>query len=280
MKWYLFAIWLLASQVWAEDARPQNDWSRIAVVGKGPPESIGGYSNGCLLGAEELPERGEGFESIRRFRKRYFGHPTLIRVIKALGLENQKLGRPNLLVGDMSQIRGGPMPYGHRSHQIGLDADFWFSHVPETKRKQDENFTLLVEHKKERVNPKNWDQNWVHLLKKAATHPDVARVFVNWMIKKHLCKITKIDRDWLRKIRPWWGHDRHFHVRLHCQSQSPDCRNQRDLSKVSPCGGEDWFSDAQVIARQKAAEKEGKKPKKKKRKTLPKRCRQLVSEPP
>ena len=106
------------------------------------------------------------------------------------------------------------------------------------------------------------------------------RFLVCFCFKKHLCKITKTDRDWLRKIRPWWGHDRHFHVRLHCQGQSPDCRNQGDLSKVSPCGGEDWFSDAQVIARQKAAAKAGKKPKKKKKKTLPKRCRQLVSETP
>jgi penicillin-insensitive murein endopeptidase len=39
-------------------------------------------------------------------------------------------GWHGLLVGDMSQPRGGPMRTGHASHQVGLDADIWLTPMP------------------------------------------------------------------------------------------------------------------------------------------------------
>ena len=39
-------------------------------------------------------------------------------------------GWNGLLVGDISQPRGGPMLTGHASHQIGLDADIWLTPMP------------------------------------------------------------------------------------------------------------------------------------------------------
>ena len=38
---------------------------------------------------------------------------------------------PGILVGDISQPRGGPMMTGHASHQIGLDADIWLTPMPD-----------------------------------------------------------------------------------------------------------------------------------------------------
>ena len=243
--------------------------------------SIGGYANGCLIGADTLAEKGVGFESIRRFRNRYYGHPKMVKLIEWLGKKNEELGRAPLLIGDLSQPAGGPMAYGHASHQMGLDADVWFTHQRKTRRDQDYFFPRFVNLKAEKINPKTWDPTIIPVLKAVAKNPQVNRVFVNWIIKRHLCKIVKTDRDWLRKIRPWWGHDRHFHIRMTCPKGSPHCKNQRSLAEAKNCGGELWFSDAQVIARRKAAEakarKLGKKLKKKKRKkVLPKQCVQLL----
>jgi murein endopeptidase len=54
----------------------------------------------------------------------------------------------------------------------------------------------------------------------------VGRVCVNAAIKKALCREAGSDRAWLEKVRPWWGHDYHFHVRLRCPGDSPECKPQ------------------------------------------------------
>jgi penicillin-insensitive murein endopeptidase len=41
--------------------------------------------------------------------------------------------------------------------------------------------------------------------------------------RKALCRETTGDRKWLGKVRPWWGHDYHFHVRLLCPADSAEC---------------------------------------------------------
>jgi penicillin-insensitive murein endopeptidase len=46
------------------------------------------------------------------------------------------------------------------------------------------------------------------------------------------------DREWLRKLRPWWGHDEHFHVRLSCPGDSPDCERQKSMPEGDGCGEE------------------------------------------
>ena len=62
------------------------------------------------------------------------------------------------------------------------------------------------------------------IIKAAAEDPKVERIFVNAAIKKALCRSTDTDRTWLRKVRPMWGHDYHFHIRMSCPAGSPDCR--------------------------------------------------------
>ena len=65
------------------------------------------------------------------------------------------------------------------------------------------------------------------MLRLAVDDPRVDRIFVNPAIKEALCKITSPDdREWLRRIRPWYGHDEHFHVRLACPADSPLCEPQ------------------------------------------------------
>ena len=101
-------------------------WTRAETVSKGSAQSIGGYAWGCLQGANELPSKGTGFQSIRRHRRRYFAHPVTIKTVIKLGENAQKKGLLPLDIGDLSQPRGGRMKYGHKSHQSGLDIDVWF----------------------------------------------------------------------------------------------------------------------------------------------------------
>ncbi|HEY1261378.1 MAG TPA: penicillin-insensitive murein endopeptidase, partial [Stellaceae bacterium] len=97
----------------------------------GPAEAIGAYGRGCLEGAVELPADGPGWEVMRPSRDRAWGHPALIAFIERVAPSlPAEAGWSGLLIGDMSQPRGGPMLTGHASHQIGLDADIWLTPMP------------------------------------------------------------------------------------------------------------------------------------------------------
>ena len=165
---------------------------------------------------------------------------------------------PAALIGDLSQPRGGLMGYGHRSHQIGLDADIWFSRPSVKKRNKDEYFPSLVNRKTEKIHSKRLNARSIKMLRTAAEDPRVARIFVHWVIKNALCKMSFENRDWLGKIRAWYGHDRHFHVRLKCPKDSPDCVDQRVIPPGDGCGAERYFSRARVQKR-KAKEEAAKK---------------------
>jgi penicillin-insensitive murein endopeptidase len=54
----------------------------------------------------------------------------------------------------------------------------------------------------------------------------VARIFIFPGAKVAMCNSAKGDRSWLRKIRPWYGHHYHFHVRLKCPNGQENCINQ------------------------------------------------------
>ena len=69
---------------------------------------------------------------MRLSRNRNWGHPELIALVEKLAVDAQEHdGWPGLLVGDISQPRGGPMLTGHASHQVGLDADIWLTPMPD-----------------------------------------------------------------------------------------------------------------------------------------------------
>ncbi|MCB9548767.1 MAG: penicillin-insensitive murein endopeptidase [Myxococcales bacterium] len=224
-------------------------WHELAEPAAGAPEVIGSYAGGCMVGAVELPPRGVGFETIRRWRNRYYGHPDLARWLEGFGERVRAAGLPDILVGDASQPRGGRMKSGHRSHQVGLDVDLWFERPPASRRDDDKHFPSLV--RGESIDRRVFQPRHVALLELAARSPGVERVFVNWVIKQELCASVEGDRSWLRRIRPWYGHDSHFHVRLACPVGSPLCRPQSALPPGDGCGEETWFSRAETLARRK-----------------------------
>src|SRR5262245_43077822 len=71
--------------------------------------TIGFYSKGCLAGAMALPINGATWQVMRLSRNRNWGHPNLVQFLERLAAQAPKTGWHGLLVGDMSQPRGGPM---------------------------------------------------------------------------------------------------------------------------------------------------------------------------
>jgi penicillin-insensitive murein endopeptidase len=107
----------------------------------------------------------------------------------------------------------------------------------------------VVRHDRLDIDPKVWTHRHTELIRAASEDPDVERIFVNAAIKKALCREAGRDRGWLAKVRPWWGHDYHFHVRISCPADSPQCEPQPPPEAVDDgCGHEldHWFSEGNL----------------------------------
>jgi penicillin-insensitive murein endopeptidase len=187
-----------------------------------------------------LPLAGPAWQVMRVSRDRYWGNPRLVDFIERLGEKGKKVGWNGLLIGDMSQPRGGPMLNGHASHQIGLDVDIWFTpmptHEPAREEREFDMALKMVAKDRRDVDPATWTHERTELVRIAAQDPVVARIFVNPAIKKAMCREAGSDRTWLAKVRPWWGHDEHFHVRLACPPDSPLCKAQPETGAGDGCG--------------------------------------------
>lgn len=219
-----------------------------------PTLTVGSYNAGCIRGSQALPLNGAGYQVMRPSRQRYFGHPELLGFIQYLGhaVAAQQLG--TLLIGDLAQHYGGPMPSGHRSHQTGLDVDIWYwldspatAQELSTEQRETLSAPAYVDETTLKILQPNWQAAHTEVLKAAASHPQVERIFVNPAIKAYLCQTIGADeRHWLHKIRPWWHHADHFHVRLKCPAGEVMCENQAAVDLGAGCDAslEDWFKPA------------------------------------
>ena len=213
------------------------------------PRALGSYARGCLAGARALPVDGPAWQAMRLSRNRNWGHPQLIALVEKFATEAREFdGWPGLLVGDISQPRGGPMLTGHNSHQIGLDADIWFTPMPNrrltSKEREEISAVSMLGPDKISVDPKQWSPAHVQVVKRAAGYAEVERVLVHPAIKKALCESAGTDRGWLGKVRPIWGHHYHFHIRIGCPEGSAGCVPQAAPPGDDGCGKEltDWFA--------------------------------------
>jgi penicillin-insensitive murein endopeptidase len=245
---------LLAALVLSGPAFAQTPAKQLFGAVRGPsehaPAPFGTYNRGCLAGAAQLPETGPHWQAMRLSRNRNWAHPETVSFIKRLSIAATRIGWSGLYIGDISQPRGGPMLTGHASHQLGLDIDIWMLRparldlsVPEREALS----SISVRTADQRNVNGNWTPEHHRLLRAAAMDPAVARIFVNAAIKAALCAAepAAADRDWLRKVRPWWGHDSHFHVRLSCPAGAVECEDQDPIPAGDGCGEELawWFSD-------------------------------------
>jgi penicillin-insensitive murein endopeptidase len=96
------------------------------------------------------------------------------------------------------------------------------------------------------VDPEVWTHAHTELIRTAAQDPAVTRIFVNAAIKKALCREAGAAREWLSKVRPWYGHAEHFHVRIACPADSAECRPQPPPDPSDGCGHEldFWFKES------------------------------------
>ena len=194
------------------------------------PAAIGDYSRGCGAGMIALPESGPTWQAMRLSRNRYWGQPVLVQYLEDLSKKATQVGWRGLYIGDMAQPRGGPSTSGHLSHQTGLDADVWYlpprSLSLSAKEREKISANSVRTEDQKRVNG-NWTASHAALLQLAASDPRVDRIFVAAAIKIEMCKTaTAADKKWLQKIRPLYGHNDHFHVRLKCPAGSPQCKTQ------------------------------------------------------
>jgi penicillin-insensitive murein endopeptidase len=207
------------------------------------PEAIGSYARGCQAGAVQLAETGPTWQAMRLSRNRNWGQPVLVDYIQDLSrFAATQPGWEGLYVGDMSQPRGGPMLTGHASHQIGLDADFWMlppNRLNLTAQERENLSSISMRRSRGAFTNDSWTPQHEAVMKAAASDPRVARIFVFPGAKVAMCNSATGDRSWLNKIRPWYGHHYHFHVRLKCPSGDRNCVDQ------APPPAGDGCADAQ-----------------------------------
>jgi len=221
--------------------------------------AIGSYAKGCLAGGKKLDVDGPAWQVMRLSRNRNWGHPDLVALVERLAKDAKKLdGWNGLLVGDLAQPRGGPMLSGHASHQVGLDADVWLTPMPDrtlTRREREDISATLVVKDRKTMDYKVWTEAHARLLKRAASYPEVARLFVHPPIKAELCKWATGDRSWLAKVRPYYGHNYHFHIRMNCPKDSAGCKNQAPARPKDGdgCGDElaYWMGDIPWVPKKK-----------------------------
>lgn len=269
---------LVASAGWAKPS----GWSRAIKPATGPAESIGGYSAGCVRGAKAMPSKGKGFQLMQPSRKRYFGHPVLIDYLQRVAKKIEAAKAGPIMIADLGQPMGGPSNSGHASHQSGLDVDIWFWHPKAAEKrslrlKERESLRArsIVDRKNKVVNH-HWNDNISTILRIAASEPEVSKIFVNPLIKQRLCESKDKDRVYLHKVRPWYGHADHMHVRLVCPADSPGCVDQEPLPEGDGCEELSWWLDDEAQAARKAAQasyqgKVGALP------TLPEPCEEMMA---
>ena len=219
-------------------------FGHIPTPSSGTSEAIGSYARGCQSGAVELPENGQTWQAMRLSRNRNWGQPQLVSFVEDLSaFAATQPGWDGLYIGDMSQPRGGPMLTGHASHQIGLDVDIWMlppSRLDLSEAERENLSSISMQRSSGAYVNSDWSPQHEAILRRAAEDPRVARIFVFAGAKVEMCKNATGNRDWLRKIRPWWGHHYHFHVRLNCPAGDDSCQDQAPI----PAG--DGCADAQV----------------------------------
>ena len=262
---------LMATSVaWGEDAVPaKNLFGKITLPSTQRTAPLGFYAKGCLAGGMAIAADGPAWQVIHPSRNRRWGTPGMIALVQRLAREAKASdGWNGLLIGDISQPRGGPMLTGHASHQIGLDADIWLTPMPDRRLTYQEREVVprasVLRSSMMSVDNGKWTRAHERLIIRAASYPEVERVFVHPAIKKKLCDtVDGRGRSVLNKIRPIYGHHYHFHIRMRCPPGTAGCEAQAAPPVDSGCGKEvaDWLNKVKprpVVKSDKPAKKPAK----------------------
>lgn len=246
MKRFSLLFPLLAALALPAGAGAETLANRLFGAQKEPSQqastAIGSYAKGCSAGAAELPESGPTWQAMRLSRHRNFGQPEMIEFLQDLSRTAVDVGWKGLYIGDISQPRGGPMTSGHASHQIGLDADIWMlqpQSLKLTRAQREKISSVSVRSADQKSVTKYWTKSHHALMKAAASDDRVDRIFVAAAVKIEMCRTARAsDKSWLQKIRPLYGHNTHFHVRLKCPPGNRACETQKPTVSQLSKGGD------------------------------------------
>lgn len=280
----------LAEPSMAQDGTPAKQlFGAVRLPNAASPAPLGFYAKGCMSGAVALPADGPTWQAMRLSRNRRWGNPAMIDLLEQFSRDAANLGwGTGILVGDISQPRGGPMPSGHASHQIGLDADIWFTPKPgqpmTAQQRENLPFTSMLDKSKFlTVDSRKWTSTHARLVMQAASYPQVQRIFVNPAIKKKLCQTWTGDRSLLGKVRPVYGHDEHFHIRMNCPPGAAGCERQAATPSTDDCDSKAlaWWFTKEPWAPPKPADPNKKpvKPRQVMLSDLPKACTAVLAAP-
>lgn len=237
----------------------------------------GSPANGCIASASMLSDKGKDFQLQRWGDNRNYGHPLMINYLADLRARTKAIGLPPLIIGDMSLPKGGTLPKSsHASHTNGLDVDLPFDFaLPRKTEEELRNPKDVYIVKGTRIQPEFTPSIYFYI-KTAASDPRVERVFVAPMIKKQMCILFegKEGDGFLHKLRPWFGHQAHMHIRLKCPIDSPDCITQAPIPAGTGCGYEldSWINPPKPDPNAPKP-----KPTPKPKKVLPEQCKILLN---
>ncbi|MFD0917315.1 penicillin-insensitive murein endopeptidase [Pseudahrensia aquimaris] len=292
----LAALFLVqAPDAFAAKAAKRLFGKEVSTAAALKPAVYGTYNRGCLAGGEKLADDGPTWQAMRPNRNRHWAHPELISLVKQLSRDGKKVGWNGLLVGDLTQPRGGPMWTGHASHQAGLDADIWLTPMPNrrlSRKERNETFQPIsmrargangkLTHQK--LNPKAFTDAHAGIIRTAAQYRNVERIFVHPTIKREMCRRYPSQPKWLAKVRAQYGHHYHMHIRIGCPAGSTGCKSQRPVPSMGcdQATMDYWFKVAYGPPRKP---KPGEKPVVRKPKPpitlaqLPQQCRTVLTAP-
>jgi len=277
----VLAIAIAAAAI-AEEKPAKQLFGGVELPADQKAQPVGFYSRGCLAGAMAIPVDGPDWQVMRLSRNRRWGHPDLIRVIEELSVRSKRRGWNGLMVGDISQPRGGPMLTGHASHQVGLDVDLWFMPMPDKRLTFEEREELsaisVLKAGSFYVDEKRWTRAHANLLREAASFGEVERILVHPGVKKKLCETVGGDRKWLQKIRPYYGHNYHFHLRIACPKGSSGCKPQAEVAAGDGCDKSlDWWFDVALQPKKQKKPEKQVKPRQIMLSDLPPSCTKILA---
>lgn len=222
------------------ETEPPNHNGDNGAIGLASPQAVGFYAEGKLINDFTFPLEATAVLKVFRSRNRNFSTDDLYQVISHAAnlVWNEYPGSERLQIGDIAKRGGGQLAL-HASHQNGLDADIAYYRVnrrelnPEGFGGFDE---IFVKSGKVTANL-DLERNY-ELMRHLVSTGVVNRMFMDAVIKTKFCelakgqKLTDLDKETLRRMRPLENHRDHFHLRIQCPRTSPDC-----VTQVEPPAG-------------------------------------------
>lgn len=255
------------------------DWITPFTPYTGSESRIYGSTGlGCLSGAEALTEQGNDLQLQRWGKNRNYAHPLMLQYLNDLSARTRELGLPPLLIGDLGLQYGGPFgpASNHASHNTGIDVDLPFDFARPRKSTAELYHPKDVYIVKGRQLKSAFTPDIALYIRTAASDPRVDRIFVAPRIKERMCELyeNQPGDGFLRKLRPWFGHQAHMHVRLKCPADSPDCTPQAPIPEGTGCGYEvaSWYLPPPVLSKEEKAAQAAKAKERARNRVFPQKC--------